>query len=115
MTFRPQTATSLNATSNQTTFPNITSPFGVISPRAAYRDPVNFFVMGDAPYSSIERDRFPHQVENIPSDADFAVHVGDMKGVDECSSNGPYELVSEAFLQRRNYLPPVFLTPGEWV
>jgi len=79
--------------------------------RLSYRKPVSFYVMGDAPYSSSERDRFPDQVKNVPSDAEFMIHVGDMKGVDTCQSDRPYELVSDAFLE--NSVMPVFLVPGD--
>eukprot|EP00567_Pseudictyota_dubia_P011640 CAMPEP_0197450904 /NCGR_PEP_ID=MMETSP1175-20131217/27006_1 /TAXON_ID=1003142 /ORGANISM="Triceratium dubium, Strain CCMP147" /LENGTH=293 /DNA_ID=CAMNT_0042983453 /DNA_START=22 /DNA_END=900 /DNA_ORIENTATION=+ len=79
--------------------------------RIVTRKPVSFYAMGDAPYTSSERSRFPDQVKNIPNDAEFMIHLGDMKGVDECQSDGPYRLVSDAFLKHSNM--PVFLVPGD--
>ena len=75
-----------------------------------WRKPVTFYAMGDAPYSGFERDIFPRQISGIPDDGDFVVHLGDMKGVDECSSEAPYSLVADALKVSRN---PVFVTPGE--
>lgn len=77
----------------------------------AIREPVSFYVMGDAPYSSDDRDRFPDQVKNVPNDAEFMIHLGDMKGVDTCQSDGPYQLVSDAFIHHS--VMPVFFVPGD--
>ena len=76
----------------------------------SYRKPLTFYVMGDAPYTASDRDRFPLQVKRIHNGGDFIVHVGDMKGVDSGMSDGPYSLVSDALIESK---APCFIVPGD--
>jgi len=109
---RTDLSSTNRASPSQTAAFNSTTLANVISSRnLSYRKPVTFYAMGDAPYSSGDRDRLPGQIRGIPSDSEFIVHLGDMKGVDKCKSDGPYELVSDAFLEFST--APVFLTPGD--
>jgi hypothetical protein len=72
--------------------------------------PVTFYAMGDAPYSSTERENLPYQIDLLRNDVDFAIHLGDMQDrMKQCP--------------RRNYLDvgrvlqtskiPMFIVPGK--
>ena len=72
---------------------------------------VSFYAHADTNYAREERDRFPLQVQRIPNDAKFIVHLGDLKGDDKCKSDKPYSLVADTYLDHANV--PVFVTPGD--
>ena len=72
---------------------------------------ISFYAHADTNYAKEERERFPLQVKRIPNDGDFIVHLGDLKGTDECKSEKPYSLVADAYLQHANV--PVFVVPGD--
>lgn len=72
---------------------------------------ISFYAHADTNYAKEERERFSLQVKRIPKDGDFIVHLGDLKGVDECKSEKPYSLVSDAYLQHAN--APVFVVAGD--
>lgn len=72
---------------------------------------ISFYAHADTNYDKEERERFPLQVKRIPNDGDFIVHLGDLKGTDECKSEKPYSLVADAYLQHANV--PVFVVPGD--
>ena len=40
---------------------------------------VTFYAMGDVPYEPPEDELLPRQIAELPSDAEFVVHVGDIK------------------------------------
>lgn len=74
---------------------------------------LNFYVMGDVPYSADDDVLLPQQVAELPADATFVVHLGDIKrGVVPCFP-GIYEKVAGMLRQSR---APVFIIPGdnEW-
>jgi len=74
---------------------------------------VTFYAMGDVPYAPEEDDLLPQQVANLPADAEFVIHVGDIKGgkppCDEAVYNKVFGMLSQS-------VPPVFIIPGdnEW-
>lgn len=74
---------------------------------------VVFCAMGDVPYSSAEDVLLPKQVAALPSEAEFVIHVGDIKaGKDTCNED-VYVKVSGMLSKSK---PPVFIIPGdnEW-
>jgi len=74
---------------------------------------VIFYAMGDVPYAADEDKKLVEQVADIPADAEFVVHVGDIKrGLPLCTE-AVYQKVS-TILRRSS--APVFIIPGdnEW-
>lgn len=74
---------------------------------------VTFAAMGDVPYSKNEADRFEEQVTELPEEAEFLIHVGDIKrGFFPCLESA-YISVAETL---RLCKAPVFIIPGdnEW-
>ena len=74
---------------------------------------VAFYAMGDVPYSPEEDDVLPGQLENIPKDAEFVVHVGDIKTGKMPCDEAVYRKV---FAMLAQSTAPVFIIPGdnEW-
>ena len=72
---------------------------------------ISFYAHADTNYAREERERFPLQVQRIPNDGNFIVHLGDLKGVDECKGENPYSNVADAYLEHAHV--PVFLVPGD--
>lgn len=74
---------------------------------------VTFYVMGDVPYKPHEDARLPQQIVAIPKDAEFVVHLGDIKGgsapCDEAVYNKVFGMLCQSAV-------PVFIIPGdnEW-
>ncbi len=74
---------------------------------------VVFYAMGDVPYAPEEDELLPRQIEEIPGDAAFVVHVGDIKKgsvpCDEAVYNKVFAMLAQAEA-------PVFIIPGdnEW-
>ena len=74
---------------------------------------VTFYAMGDVPYAPEEDVTLPQQIADLPDDAEFVVHVGDIKrGAVACDEN-VYQKVSEML---EKSAAPVFIIPGdnEW-
>lgn len=77
------------------------------------KKPVIFYAMGDVPYSEDEAAALPQQIQDIPDDARFVMHVGDIKrGFVPCLS-GVYQSVADRLKKSRQ---PLFIIPGdnEW-
>ena len=75
--------------------------------------PVIFYAMGDVPYVDAEDKLLPQQIAAIPPDAQFLVHLGDIKdGATPCDEV-IYEKVA-GMLAKSNV--PTFVIPGdnEW-
>ena len=74
---------------------------------------VTFYAMGDVPYKPEEDILLPKQISEIPEDAEFVIHVGDIKGggapCDEAVYNKVFGMLSQS-------VAPVFIVPGdnEW-
>lgn len=74
---------------------------------------VTFCAMGDVPYVSAEDVLLPKQIAELPQDAEFVIHVGDIKGGKPPCHEAVYIKVS-GMLSKAT--PPVFIIPGdnEW-
>ncbi len=74
---------------------------------------VKFYAMGDVPYVSAEDVVLTQQINELPQDAEFVVHVGDIKGGGSPCNESVYMKVAN-ILSRT--VPPVFIIPGdnEW-
>ena len=77
------------------------------------RSSVVFCAMGDVPYSPEEDLLLPKQIAALPQDADFVVHVGDIKAGAPPCDEAVYRKVA-GILGRSAH--PVFIIPGdnEW-
>lgn len=74
---------------------------------------VTFYAMGDVPYAPAEDVLLPKQIAELPDDADFVIHVGDIKrGLPLCTE-GVYQKVARMLGESA---VPVFIIPGdnEW-
>lgn len=71
----------------------------------------NFYVIGDLPYSNIEKQRLVQHVDTLPENAEFLVHVGDIRA----ATNGTnctlseFEIVGDIL---KTSSVPVFIVPG---
>lgn len=74
---------------------------------------VVFYAMGDVPYKPTEDILLPIQVAEIPADAEFVVHVGDIKPGSVACDEDIYVKVSGILSKSK---APVFIIPGdnEW-
>jgi hypothetical protein len=75
--------------------------------------PIIFAVMGDVPYAEGEYDLLKKQLSELPDQAEFVVHVGDIKpGLPPCTEDIYIRVASVL----RESKPPVFIIPGdnEW-
>ena len=74
---------------------------------------VTFYAMGDVPYAPAEDKLLPQQVTDIPDDAEFVIHVGDIKSGGAPCDESVYIKVA-GMLSRS--AAPVFIIPGdnEW-
>ncbi|MBI1310861.1 hypothetical protein GC176_06095 [bacterium] len=74
---------------------------------------VTFYAMGDVPYAPEEDRLLPEQIAAIAADAEFVIHVGDIKrGAPPCDE-AVYRKVAGML---RKSVAPVFIIPGdnEW-
>jgi hypothetical protein len=74
---------------------------------------VTFYAMGDVPYAAEEDILLSEQIFDLPGDAEFVIHVGDIKrGLPLCTE-GVYRKVAEILGKSA---APVFIIPGdnEW-
>jgi hypothetical protein len=70
-----------------------------------------FYAIGDVPYTPKEREQLPGQIASLPADAEFLVHVGDIrsaKNFDRCR-RAQYVKVANMLLASR---VPVFIIVG---
>ncbi|MCP4174616.1 MAG: hypothetical protein GY758_28025, partial [Fuerstiella sp.] len=81
--------------------------------RRAGHSLVTFYAMGDVPYAPQEDVLLPQHVAELPQDAEFVVHVGDIKGGATPCDEAVYVKVAGML---RQSIPPVFIIPGdnEW-
>lgn len=84
-------------------------PTNTVPPSSSPK-PIVFYVMGDMPYSRQETLALRGQVSNIPNDATFVVHVGDINKVAtmKCAPT-TYASVRSVLLRSA---APVFVLPG---
>jgi len=79
----------------------------------AFLEPLTFFAMGDVPYSAEEEEILRQQIADLPHEATFLIHLGDIKsGASSCNDD---VYANVAGLMRRSETP-VFIIPGdnEW-
>lgn len=71
----------------------------------------NFYVIGDLPYNENEKERLIQHVANLPDDAEFLVHVGDIRDAEDGSNCtlSEFEIVGDILKQSP---VPVFIVPG---
>ena len=74
---------------------------------------VTFYAMGDVPYAPVEDVLLPQQIAELPEDAEFVIHVGDIKGGAAACDEAVYVKVAGMLRQATG---PVFIIPGdnEW-
>ena len=74
---------------------------------------VTFYAMGDVPYAPEEDVLLPKQISELPKDAEFVIHVGDIKTGRPPCDEAVYKKVSGMLSQA---VAPVFIIPGdnEW-
>ena len=82
-------------------------------PGAEPRTRVVFYAMGDVPYEPAEDTLLPRQISELPRDAEFVVHVGDIKSGSTPCDEAVYNKVFGMLTQSK---PTVFIIPGdnEW-
>ncbi|CAJ1963255.1 unnamed protein product [Cylindrotheca closterium] len=71
-----------------------------------------FYVVGDLPYNDKERDRLIYHVNNLPSDAEFLFHVGDIRDGEDRSDCTREEFADVANILKKSRVP-VFVVPGD--
>lgn len=86
---------------------------GQPSAAQAVHNRVTFYAMGDVPYAPEENVLLPRQVAELPADAEFVIHVGDIKGGATPCDEAVYVKVAGML---REATAPVFFIPGdnEW-
>ena len=101
------TSATANATANVTA--NVTT-----NSTHPENENVIFYAMGDYPYGPEERDDIARHVGDIPNDAEFLVHVGDIKKTSDPCIDFYYNYTSSA-LRKAN--TTVFIVPGDndWI
>ncbi len=74
---------------------------------------VTFYAMGDVPYTPAEDVLLPQQISELPPDAEFVIHLGDIKGGGSPCNEAVYVKVSGMLSKAAS---PVFIIPGdnEW-
>mmetsp|Transcript_35413 Transcript_35413/g.85874 ORF Transcript_35413/g.85874 Transcript_35413/m.85874 type:complete len:517 (+) Transcript_35413:308-1858(+) len=71
-----------------------------------------FYVIGDLPYNDKERTRLIEHVNNLPSDAEFLVHVGDLRDAENHTDCLLSEFDDVADILKQSPVP-VFIVPGD--
>ncbi len=96
-----------------TAFVIISSVNAAEQPDRSKKSLVTFYAMGDVPYQPEEDELLPRQIAELPKDAEFVVHVGDIKGGAAPCDEAVYSKVA-GMLGRS--VAPVFIIPGdnEW-
>jgi hypothetical protein len=86
-------------------------------------DTIIFYAFGDAPYNATQADKLGNQISHVPDDAEFIVHLGDMRKagrtITEDGEDGgnatvclsdDYEIVRRIFRQSKK---PVLIVVGD--
>jgi hypothetical protein len=72
---------------------------------------VNFYVLADEPYEYANIDQLTRDLESVPSDADFVIHLGNVNG-DEQSMCREYGFERAAAVLKESPVP-VLVIPGD--
>lgn len=70
-----------------------------------------FYAIADTPYNQVEANELPIQVRSLPSDAEFLVHLGDIRSAKNGGSCKLYEYNNVAAILRQSPVP-VFMVIG---
>ncbi|GAX26273.1 hypothetical protein FisN_16Lh104 [Fistulifera solaris] len=114
----PVQNTSAVVTLSPVVSPVLPSPVLIVSAPSASplsMTPIVFYAFGDIPYSAAEAIGLEAMMDNVPLDADFLVHVGDIRLARDSAPclRSEYESVRDLFLRSH---APVLLAMGdnEW-
>jgi predicted phosphodiesterase len=106
----PSSSPSILPSENPTLHPTLSPTTAPTTPRT-----IVFYAIGDVPYSEEEAEGLEAQMKHIPDDADFVIHVGDIRSAKQKNDcvNSDYTKVSKILRQSH---APVFLVMGdnEW-
>ena len=82
-------------------------------PTKNVQNQITFYAMGDVPYTPEEDIQLPGQIAQLPSNAGFVVHLGDIKGGAAPCHEEIYFKVARMLSKATS---PVFIIPGdnEW-
>lgn len=98
--------------------PLITTPvFPKIDLGGSQEQVVTFYAIGDVPYTPQQAVEIEVQVKNIPSDAEFVIHVGDLRNYDEANPLcREEEFVLAAKIFKKSPVPVfVIIGDNEWI
>eukprot|EP00980_Cylindrotheca_fusiformis_P007619 scaffold1599_cov115-Cylindrotheca_fusiformis.AAC.4 len=71
----------------------------------------NSYIIGDLPYTEEEKDRLILHVNSLPDDAEFLVHIGDIRNAEDKSDCKMSEFKMVADILKQSPVP-VFIVPG---
>ena len=90
------------ATTPSASEPAVTNPApGTVGPK--------FYVVGDAPYAENQATKLRSQLQALSADADFLVHVGDMRYAGDGSKCDEYEYEDVAAVMKNSPVPVLML------
>ena len=72
-----------------------------------------FYVIADAPYTQVEANMLPKQVKALPSDAEFLVHLGDIRSARDGGACRLYEYTDVATTLRQSKVPVFIILGGK--
>jgi hypothetical protein len=114
----PNQNTSVVVTLSPVVSPVLPSPVLIVTEPTASPSsisPIVFYAFGDIPYSAAEAVGLEAMMDNVPLDADFVIHVGDIRLARDSAPclRSEYESVRDLFLRSH---APVLLAIGdnEW-
>jgi hypothetical protein len=70
-----------------------------------------FYAIGDVPYTPLEAEELAEQMQSLAEDAEFVIHVGDIRSAREGLSCTAEEYVAVADILLQSHAP-VFLVMG---
>ncbi|KAL3935433.1 MAG: hypothetical protein SGBAC_009050 [Bacillariaceae sp.] len=102
---------SASQVDSSTEFP-ITQPVFENDDEDVFALTATFYVIGDLPYNDKERTRLIEIVNNVPDDAEFLVHVGDIRDAEQKTDclHSEFDDVGSIL---KNSSVPVFIVPGD--
>lgn len=72
-----------------------------------------FYAIGDVPYSSLEAEELLVQMQNIPVDAEFVIHVGDIRSAKDGRNCELAEFYEVASILNQSHVPVFVIFGGE--
>eukprot|EP00980_Cylindrotheca_fusiformis_P007617 scaffold1599_cov115-Cylindrotheca_fusiformis.AAC.2 len=114
-TMSPTSAPTRHPTAAPTARPSVSlSPTVSVQPSSRPSDaPLNaiFYVIGDIPYTPEEKESLIQHVDTLPDDAEFLVHVGDIRTAEDRANCTFAEFDMVANILKSSPVP-VFIVPG---